>query len=97
MSSKSDQDLVTESLKSLSGYFWYATLFSASINLLMLTPIIYMLQVYDRVVSSGSMSTLATLTLLMMLLLISTGGFEWVRTRLLVAANVRLEKETCAL
>ncbi len=93
MSSKSDQDIVTESLKSLSGYFWYATLFSASINLLMLTPIIYMLQVYDRVVSSGSMSTLATLTLLMMLLLVSTGGFEWVRTRLLVAANVRLEKD----
>ena len=70
LDSKSHQDIVTKSLKSLQGYFWYATLFSASINLLMLTPIIYMLQVYDRVVSSGSMSTLTMLTLLMMLLLL---------------------------
>lgn len=93
LDSKSDQDIVTKSLKSLQSYFWYATLFSASINLLMLTPIIYMLQVYDRVVSSGSMSTLTMLTLLMMLLLLSSGGFEWVRTRLLVAANVRLESD----
>jgi ATP-binding cassette subfamily C protein EexD len=86
-----EEDSLVISLKSLKGYFWYATLFSASINVLMLTPIIYMLQVYDRVVSSGSMSTLTMLTLLMMLLLLSSGGFEWVRSRLLIAANVRFE------
>ena len=36
-----------------------------AINLLMLTPILYMLLVYDRVVSSGSMETLTMLTILM--------------------------------
>ena len=86
-----EQDAVLAALKSLKGYFFYALLFSASINFLMLTPIIYMLQVYDRVVSSGSMSTLMMLTLLMILLLAASGGFEWARSRILVAANVRLE------
>ena len=35
-------DYVLEALKNLKSYFGYATLFSASVNLLMLTPIIYM-------------------------------------------------------
>ena len=60
----SQEDALTNALKPLKSYFWYAALFSASVNLLMLTPVIYMLQVYSRVVSSGSMSTLVTLTLL---------------------------------
>ena len=51
-----------------------------------------MLLVYDRVVSSGSMETLIMLTLLLVLLLFSSGGFEWARGKLLIAANVRVEK-----
>ena len=38
-------------LKDVKHYFIYAGLFSAAINLLMLAPIIYMLQVYSRVVA----------------------------------------------
>ena len=81
-----------EALKSVKAYFLYATLFSAALNVLMLTPILYMLLVYDRVVSSGSMETLLMLTLLLMLLLSSSGGFDLARTRLLVAANVKIER-----
>jgi len=88
---KTEENVLNDAFRSIKGYFLYAVLFSASINLLMLTPVIYMLQVYDRVVSSGSMSTLMMLTLLMVLLMSSAGSFEWVRSRLLVAANVRLE------
>ncbi len=87
-----EKDKLTIALHQVKSYFLYALGFSASINILMLTPIVYMLQVYDRVVSSGSMSTLGMLTLLMVLLLLASGGFEWVRSRLLVAANFRLEK-----
>ena len=86
-----EEDTLINALAHIKGYFWYAALFSALVNMLMLTPIIYMLQVYDRVVSSGSMSTLGMLTLLMILLLASSGAFEWVRSKLLIAANVRLE------
>ena len=86
------KDELLENLNKLKGYFLFAALFRASVNILMLTPIIYMLQVYDRVVSSGSMTTLSMLSILMMLLLISSGGFEWVRSKILIAANVKLEE-----
>ena len=86
------KDPFWDAFSKLRGYFLYATLFSAAINVLMLTPILYMLLVYDRVVSSGSMETLVMLTILMGALLIFSGSFEWARSRLLIAANVRLEE-----
>jgi len=73
-------------------YFIYAGFFSAAVNLLTLVPVIYMLQVYDRVVSSGSYSTLAMLTLLMVALIAALGGFEWVRSMILISASNRIEK-----
>jgi ATP-binding cassette subfamily C protein EexD len=83
---------LSAALKDVKSYFILAGVFSAAINILMLVPVIYMLQVYDRVMSSGSLSTLAMLTLLMAALLIAMGGFEWVRSRILISASNRLEK-----
>jgi ATP-binding cassette subfamily C protein EexD len=79
-------------IKSTKEYFVLAGLFSAAVNLLYLVPIIYMLQVYDRVVSSGSYATLYMLTILMIALLSAQGAFEWVRSSILVGASNRLEK-----
>ena len=84
------QDL-KNALKDCKQYFIYAGVFSAAVNILMLTPIIYMLSVYDRVVSSGSYSTLTMLTLLMVALIFALGGFEWVRSMILVSASNRIE------
>lgn len=78
-------------LQACKRYFIYAGIFSAAVNVLMLTPIIYMLSVYDRVVASGSLSTLAMLTLLMVGLLLALGGFEWVRSMILISASNRME------
>ena len=78
-------------LNACKQYFVLAGSFSAAINLLMLTPIVYMLTVYDRVVASGSLSTLSMLTILMVALLVAAGGFEWVRAMILMGASNRLE------
>ena len=83
---------LSAALKDVKSYFILAGVFSAAINVLMLVPVIYMLQVYDRVMSSGSLSTLTMLTLLMAALLMAMGGFEWVRSRILISASNRLEK-----
>ena len=88
MEKKSD---LKAAILSIKQHFLLTGLFSAAINMLMLTPVIYMLTVYDRVVSSGSLSTLGMLTLLMLALLISAGGFEWVRSMILINATSRLE------
>lgn len=41
---------------------WSLILISAFVNLLLLTTAIYMLQIYDRVLASGSLDTLLWLT-----------------------------------
>lgn len=83
---------LSENLKAVRHYFAYAGLFSAAVNLLMLVPVIYMLQIYDRVMASGSHSTLAMLTLLMVFLFLAMGGFEWVRAMILISASNRIER-----
>jgi ABC-type protease/lipase transport system fused ATPase/permease subunit len=46
----------------LRPFFAYAAFFSFAINLLLLAPPLYMLQVFDRVISSRSEETLIALT-----------------------------------
>lgn len=92
MTSKSDQNRELQAvLQDVRRYFGYTGLFSAAVNLLMLVPIIYMLQVYDRVISSGSFSTLTMLTLLMVAMLMAMGVFEWARSSIMTAASNRIE------
>ena len=58
-------------------------LFSAAVNLLMLTGPIFMLQIYDRVLTSGSVPTLVALFGLVAALFAMMGLFDLVRTRIL--------------
>jgi hypothetical protein len=76
----SDKDELALALKSCKQYFIYAGIFSAAVNLLLLTPIIYMITVFDRVISSGSLPYISDALLLMVALLLALGGFEWVRS-----------------
>jgi ATP-binding cassette subfamily C protein EexD len=87
---KAPQEFV-QALREVKQHFIYAGAFSAAINILQLAPIIYMMEIYNRVVTSGSYSTLAMLTLLIVCLLLALGAFEWVRSYLLVFASNRLE------
>lgn len=68
-----------------------AGFFSLFINLLLLVPVIYMLQVYDRVLASSSESTLLMLTLIAVFLFLVMGLLEWVRSQILVATGTRLD------
>jgi PrtD family type I secretion system ABC transporter len=72
--------------------FVAAGLFSFIINVLMLAGPLFMLQVYDRVVTSGSMPTLVVLTLITVALYIVIGFFELIRTRVIVRAGVEIDQ-----
>jgi len=87
-----EPNLLRKALQSCRSSFMVVGLFSMFINLLMLVPSFYMLQVYDRVVTSGSESTLVMLTLIMAMLMISMGSLEWVRSRILVRVSARIDK-----
>jgi ATP-binding cassette subfamily C protein EexD len=80
-----------EALKLCKGAFWSAAGFSMVINLLQLVPTIYMLQINDRVVPTGNRSTLLMLTLILMVLFLTLGSLEWVRSQILVRVSSRLE------
>jgi PrtD family type I secretion system ABC transporter len=70
----------------------YALIFSALVNLAYLAPTIYMLQVYDKVVPSGSKPTLILLTLALTATLFVLTYLDRMRSRLLMGASVRLDK-----
>ncbi|MDR0672212.1 MAG: type I secretion system permease/ATPase [Zoogloeaceae bacterium] len=73
--------------------FWTALSFTALINVLMLTPTLYMLQIFDRVLVSYSHFTLVAVTVMLLLFLGVMSFSEWVRARLLVRLGVRLDME----
>lgn len=70
---------------------WSIGFFSVIINLLMLAPSVYMLQVYDRVLSSGNKMTLFMLTVMVIWLFFSIGVVEWIRNILLIRMGAYLD------
>ena len=84
--------VLIKTLEPLKGYFIAAGSFSFFINILMIVPAMYMLQVYDRAVGSQSQSTLLMLTILMVFLMASMGALEWVRSQVLVRAGTKMDE-----
>jgi len=66
--------------------------FSLAINLALLAPSLYMLQVYDRVLVTRSVETLMMLTVLAVLTLAAFGALDQVRSRLLTLLGMGLEQ-----
>jgi ATP-binding cassette subfamily C exporter for protease/lipase len=73
--------------------FFVVGLFSMVVNVLMLAPTLYMLQVYDRVLVSRSEVTLVFVSLITLFLFSVMAFAEWSRSRLLVRTGVKLDAE----
>ncbi len=71
--------------------YWSVAVFSFFVNLLMLTGPIYMLQVYDRVLGSGSKETLFALSLLVVFLFFLMGILDFVRGRVMARVGARFQ------
>lgn len=79
---------LAETLFRLRRTFYALAVFSGVINLLMLTPAIYMLQVYDRALVSSNVTTLLMLTVGLYVLL---ALLEVVRSSVLIRVGNRLD------
>jgi len=84
---------LTSTLWTFRREFLIVGAFSMIANLLMLTPTMYMLQVYDRVLASQSQLTLIAMSLLTLFLFAVMAFAEWMRSRLLVSTGVRLDEQ----
>ena len=69
------------------------TMFSAMANILMLVAPVYMLQMYDRVLTSASYETLIVLTVVAIFLLACFGMLDWVRQRMMARIALFLNYE----
>jgi PrtD family type I secretion system ABC transporter len=80
------------------GYRKFRSIFAATIvfsffaNLLMFVGPLYMLQVYDRVLTSRNEMTLVMLTVIALAMLVSYGVLELIRTKLLVRAGLQFDE-----
>ncbi len=82
---------LTAALWAFRQEFLVAGVFSMVANVLMLAPTLYMLQVFDRVMGSRSELTLLAMSLITLFLLLVMAFAEWMRSRVLVQAGVRLD------
>jgi ATP-binding cassette subfamily C exporter for protease/lipase len=78
-------------LRAFKSTFFTVGAFSAIINLLMLVPSLYMLQVYDRVLGSRNEITLLMLSLLIVGAYLFMGGLELIRSFVLVRVGAQFD------
>jgi len=88
---KTAKNEIAEALLAFKSVFITVGLFSAILNLLMLVPSLYMLQVYDRVLSSRNEATLLMLTLIVVGAYLILGGLEYVRSFVLIRVSSKLD------
>jgi ATP-binding cassette, subfamily C, bacterial exporter for protease/lipase len=80
-------------LAAMRGELLLLAAFSLAINLLMLVPTVYLLQLFDRVLASRSELTLLVLSLMALFLFGVLAACEWARSRVLAHVAQRLERQ----
>ena len=86
-------DEISEVYKASRSTLIAAAVFSCMVNILMLTGPLFMLQVYDRVLASGSVPTLVALIIIVAALYAYYGFLEFLRARLMVRLGRRVEEK----
>jgi ATP-binding cassette subfamily C exporter for protease/lipase len=84
-------DELKQALRQLRTAFVTVAVFSGFLNLMMLAPSLYMMQVYDRVLGSRNETTLFVLTLLILGAYLFMGALETIRSWVLVRVGARLD------
>ena len=93
MSATSNENELKLQLRKLIPALKLALAFSWLTALLTLVPTLYMLEVYDRVVNSRSVMTLAMLTVILLVLLYLMEVLEWARSESLREAAANLDDD----
>ena len=87
------RDPLTRALAGCRRVWGGVALFSACLNVLMLAVPLYMMQIYDRVLTTGSVDTLLALTAMVAAALVVFGLLEALRGRVLARAGAWLDRE----
>lgn len=85
-------DEFASALRQCKRLIWTAAAFSGGVNLLFLASPIYLTEVYNRVIPSGSIPTLVSLSIGLLLALATMAVFDTVRAQILIRAAARLDR-----
>lgn len=88
---KLPQGELGQAINSFKSAFKTVAVFSAIINLMMLVPSLYMLQVYDRVLASRNETTLLLITIMIVAAFILMSALEFVRSFVLIRVASQLD------
>jgi ATP-binding cassette, subfamily C, bacterial len=83
--------------RDLKAFGLWIFLISGMINILALTGSVYMMQVYDRALTSGSVETLAFLSVLAIGLFFFHGAFDALRAKIMVRLGARMDRRLAPL
>lgn len=82
---------ITEALLKFKHVFYTVAVFTAVINILMLVPSIYMLEVYDRVLVSRNETTLYVLTFMCVALFALIAVLEYIRSMVVIRVGAKMD------
>lgn len=85
------QNEIAQTLVGFKGAFRTVGIFSAIINMLLLVPALYMLQVYDRVMASRNETTLLMLTVMVLGAYLLMSALEFIRSFVLIRVGAQLD------
>ena len=91
MAPKTPHSELAQALGDFKRAFRTVGIFSAVINLMLLAPSLYILQVYDRVLASRNETTLLMLTALVIGAFLFMSALEYVRSLLLIRVGAKLD------
>jgi ATP-binding cassette, subfamily C, bacterial exporter for protease/lipase len=90
-SSSPPKNEISLAISEFKGAFRTVGIFSAIINLMLLVPSLYMLQVYDRVLASRNETTLLMLTLMVLVAYLFMSALEFVRSFVLIRVGAQID------
>src|ERR1044072_9252135 len=86
-------EIIAAALHTCRRHFIAVAVFSALLNLLFIVPMLYMLQVYDRVIPTRGGVTIFFLTAVLLFGLVRLSLLDFVRSSLLFRASIRLDRQ----
>jgi ATP-binding cassette, subfamily C, bacterial exporter for protease/lipase len=88
---------IGHALFALRRHFIFAAVFTGAINLLYLSSPLYLMQVYNRVLVTGSVTTLLLLTFMLAIALLTMATVDAFRARLLARCGLKLDSRLSGL
>jgi len=96
ISSKGDKQPVRKVLMQARRAFFFALGLTIVIDTLSITPMLYMMNTMDRVLSSRSGVTLVSLTVVVVAFYVFWSALEWIRARLMIRLSLRIDWDMAA-